>query len=77
MYLNLEGGKKCSMPRYYKDKIYTHEERSIVAGFQKGEMEKRFHENVAKIEGYGKYHSEAVKAAFRRKEINSLNNQKI
>ncbi|QCQ85137.1 replication initiator protein [Blackfly microvirus SF02] len=30
MYLNLEGGKKCSMPRYYKDKIYSLSERQII-----------------------------------------------
>lgn len=27
MYLNLEAGKKCAMPRYYKLKIYTDEQR--------------------------------------------------
>lgn len=30
-YLNLENGTKCSMPRYYKDKIYTEEQRKAVA----------------------------------------------
>lgn len=31
MYMVIEGGKKISMPRYYKDKIYTEEERERVA----------------------------------------------
>lgn len=31
VHVNLEGGKKASMPRYYKDKIYTEQERIIVA----------------------------------------------
>lgn len=31
MYCNIEGGKKISMPRYYKEKIYNEEERMVVA----------------------------------------------
>lgn len=34
MYVNLEGGQKAAMPRYYKDKIYTAEERCQVGGYQ-------------------------------------------
>lgn len=30
MYLNLEDGKRCSMPRYYKDKMYSNDERERV-----------------------------------------------
>jgi len=31
MYVNIEGGQKCSMPRYYKNKIYDEVERKCVA----------------------------------------------
>lgn len=31
MYCNAEGGKKISMPRYYKDKIYTKEQQEHIA----------------------------------------------
>lgn len=72
MYINLEGGKKAAMPRYYKDRIYTLEERSLVGGYQKGEMEKRFYKNVEEVEEYGKYYSEAVAAAFRKVESQSV-----
>lgn len=41
MYLTTEQGKKLAMPRYYKDKLYTYGERSEIAGYQKGEIEKR------------------------------------
>lgn len=41
MYLTTEQGKKLAMPRYYKDKLYTHEERSEIAGYHKGEIEKK------------------------------------
>lgn len=33
MYLNLPNGKKCAMPRYYKQKIYNETEKKIVAFF--------------------------------------------
>lgn len=35
MYCNLLDGKKISMPRYYKDKIYTNEERDLIAAKQR------------------------------------------
>lgn len=35
MYCNLHDGKKISMPRYYKNKIYDDDERSIVANAQR------------------------------------------
>lgn len=31
MYVNLTDGQKCSMPRYYKNKIYTNEERENIS----------------------------------------------
>ncbi|WNK13911.1 MAG: replication initiator protein [Microvirus sp.] len=33
MYCNIEGGKKISMPRYYKDKIYSDIQRKKIAYF--------------------------------------------
>lgn len=30
MYITIEDGKKISMPRYFKDKIYTDRERKII-----------------------------------------------
>jgi len=39
MYLNLPGGQKISMPRYYKDKIFNDEERELAAyaGYKKAQ----------------------------------------
>lgn len=31
MYLVYEGGKRCAMPRYYKQKLYTCDERAFIA----------------------------------------------
>lgn len=41
MYCPIEDGKKIAMPRYYKDKMYTAEEREIVsyAAFKKAQLE--------------------------------------
>lgn len=41
MYINVGEGKKASMPRYYKNKIYTDEEREAIAYHQKMEMDKK------------------------------------
>lgn len=38
MYVPLDDGKKIAMPRYYKDKVYTSEERGLVAGWQQSKM---------------------------------------
>lgn len=47
MHLTVEDGKKIAMPRYYKDKMYNDAERSQIAGFQKGEIERRTIEMVS------------------------------
>lgn len=35
MYCNIEGGKKISMPRYYKQKLYDENEAATIQGFQR------------------------------------------
>jgi len=68
MYINLEEGKKAAMPRYYKDKIYSPGLRSEIAGYQKGEMEKRFLEEAAKHaddKNYVRNQKQATTAAFK------------
>lgn len=72
MYLTIEDGKKIAMPRYLKDLIYTREERSEIAGYQKGEIEKRFLQETAEemAKGDASYKNylhgkkEAVKQSF-------------
>lgn len=70
MYLNLEGGKKCAMPRYYKDKIYTKEQREHIGGYLAGKMADELAEVIANYPGdYYRDKAEADIAAFRRKEF--------
>lgn len=49
-YLNIGDGKKASMPRYYKDKLYTAEEREKIA--DKG-FERAVTDLSARVERYG------------------------
>lgn len=68
MYINVGDGKKAAMPRYYKNKIYTDQERSEISGFQKGEMEKRqleALESEINNPGYNRQVNQAKLAAFK------------
>lgn len=64
MYLNIEDGKKISMPRYYKDKLYTTAERGVLKGiFQ--EKAEQIAINAKKITP-ARTAAESVKARFRK-----------
>lgn len=68
MCVNYDGNKKCAMPRYYKDKIYTREQRSEIVGHMRGEIEKKALEEVQKNinnPGFVRAKRQAVEAAFR------------
>lgn len=69
MYVPLLDGQKASMPRYYKDRIYSKDERSEVGGMFKGKLEKELYEHICmlsepeiRLENHNK--KQAVKAAF-------------
>lgn len=77
MHLTTEQGQKIAMPRYYKDLLYNRMERSEIAGYQKGEIEKRLmqetedHQNDIKTLLHNK--REAVKASYSRMYKNAEN----
>lgn len=77
MYVVVEGGKKISMPRYYKDIIYSPEIRSEIAGYQKGEMEKKelewYNDSAYAKNEWDK--SQAVQAAFNKMRIAAEKNR--
>lgn len=78
MYCNIEGGKKISMPRYYKEKIYTEQERKR-AGFA-ARVKQLENERKAEKKGgenYFRDRAEAHKAAFARMEFKANQNQKL
>lgn len=70
MYLNIEGGKKISMPRYYKDKIYTDEQRLIIADSFKAIHKKEQDEYFANFDPILDYNTAlAVEQAFKRMHL--------
>lgn len=77
MYCAIEDGKKISMPRYYKDKIYNSEERGHLKGvFEKLHIQKEA-ELIRQGEVITKHQSDqGIKAAF-RKMNNSPSKTKI
>lgn len=54
-YLNIDDGKKIAMPRYYKDKLYTEEQRKVVAFYGKIRAEEQLLENFAAFGSAGEY----------------------
>lgn len=78
MYCNLSGGQKISMPRYYKDKLYSEQERKRVAFFARIKM--IADQNQREARGgilYFRNLSEAHLAAFRRMRFHSTITDKL
>ena len=77
MYLPFEG-KKLSMPRYYKEKLYTKEQREHIGAHLAGKLDD---ELQRKIQDYGpEYYrdkAEADKAAIARKEYRARKTDKL
>lgn len=73
MYLNIEGGKKIAMPRYYKDKIYDEHQRQTIANHFR--IEKSKEPLLTSTEERNK--AQAVAAAFRRADHNSTKGDRL
>lgn len=54
MYCNIQDGKKISMPRYYKDKIYNETERKTISFFARQKMLEQTEENLKDPDFYYK-----------------------
>lgn len=69
MYVPIEDGKKISMPRYFKDKIYTKEERERLKEVYTAVMIDRFVETVKEFDDpvkHMRHVKESCKQAFRK-----------
>lgn len=55
MYCNIEDGKKIAMPRYYKNKIYTDEQRERIGAVLKQKSELMQKEEWEKYKDDPKY----------------------
>lgn len=68
------------MPRYYKNKIYTQDERSIIAGYQKGKIEVDTIIDIQRYDGNSSYaweKNQRAKAASAQMRKQSAERQKI
>lgn len=80
MYINLEGGKKAAMPRYYKNKIYGEELRSKIGSVVRSRMVEKDYNDMMKLtdeqrELLCRNYQEGVKAAFAKMYFDSEKNR--
>lgn len=69
MYVPIEDGKKISMPRYFKDKIYTKEERERLKEVYAAVLIDKFYETVQEFSDpveHLRYVKESCKSEFRK-----------
>lgn len=75
LYCVIEDGKKISMPRYFKDKMYTPDQRQTVKDhfFKKyvDEVLEKFH--APDYQQQLRSHKEGVKAAYKWNKIQNKN----
>lgn len=78
VYVAIEGGKKITMPRYYKDRIYDSEERGYLKGYFEKVNEVRNQKMILQGEvPTERDRREAVKAAFKEMELADIGHNKI
>lgn len=77
MYCNLKGGDKVGMPRYFKQKIYTEEERQRVGFYTRLRMIEELEEIMRDNPDYYRDKAQSDAAAFRLMNKNSSLNNKI
>ncbi|AXH77002.1 MAG: replication initiator protein [Microviridae sp.] len=77
MYCTLPDGKKLAMPRYYKDRIYTTQERARAGFFTRIESLKRQAEAEASDPNYQVNKDKAILAAFEKQKKNATKLDKL
>lgn len=80
MYINIGDGKKAAMPRYYKNKIYSDEQRKEISGYQKGKIEAETIQAIWRYEGnssYARDQQQAIFAAARKFKFQNQSRQKL
>lgn len=69
MYLNMLGGRKVHMPRYYRDKLYTPAEKEEIGVRNKALMEMDLRKKLLEDPDYYRNEAERVKMLYRRMEM--------
>lgn len=70
VHCTLPGGEKLSMPRYYKDKIFTSEQRGQIKAHWSAEMQKKADELYNSLPNVIRNYIQAKQAAFDRMHAN-------
>lgn len=76
MYVNLLDGKKATMPRYYKNKIWSHVERKTIGVISREKMLARQKKEMDSPNYFCNYY-ESVAAAFRRFQSDADNRKTV
>lgn len=77
MFCNLQDGKKVSMPRYYKQKIYSPEQRQAVAAQARKNQLLEYDRIIQDNPYYERDHAESVKQQFLNMAKKKLEGQKL
>jgi len=77
MFLTVEDGKKVSMPRYYKNKIYTKPDREAIGNHLSGPLQDAIMEQVNTDPDYFRNKSEKFKEALRKMHHKSTQNRNL
>ena len=74
-YIQLKGGQKIGLPRYYKDKLFTIEEREMIGEYLKNKAEHEYNtlsvENKKELEN--NYHNKVKENKRRFEAQNNAN----
>lgn len=78
MYCNLEDGKKITMPRYYKEKIYDETERILIGAYNYAKMLQKQNDAIELLGlvNYERYLEQQKVAAFEQQRNKSKSRQK-
>lgn len=78
MYIPIEQGKKISMPRYYKDKIYTKEQRQHIGAYQASRQQDELQREISMYEGdYVRDKIQSDLAAIRKQNYKTRKTDKL
>lgn len=77
MYVPLMDGKKISMPRYYKDRLYDTHEREAIGWLQLQKMRGKLDDYIKNDPDYFRNREQAVLASFERMKEKQKQRNKI
>lgn len=78
MYVNIEGGKKICMPRYFKERIYTQSDREMIGLHARSKMLIQMEKFKREYQGdFERDQDQAKLAAFKRMRENDSKDETL